>query len=321
MPKPPVPTNDSPGPSLRQVRSRLKLRHLVVIEALAEHRNIRQAAADLFVTQPAASKLLQEIESIYDVPLFERTAHGIEITAYGEVLLHWARRGLAATEAAHAEVLALRQGSEGRVRVGFFPVAGTTLVPAAVARLRSTRPGIRIALQEGLETSLMPLLEVEQLDCVIGRATRALSPRAITSEPLFEEPTVIVAAVGHVLVVDGIGGAAFDRHDWVLPSRTGQLHALVTAGLARSKAAAPRVVVETSSILTLVEIVARTTMLSAIPASVAQRFVATGQLAIVPLTLSASLHPVSIMTPSDAIAHPATAAFLKAVREVASATA
>lgn len=321
MSDPSAPPNDRAGPSLQQLRARLKLRHLVVIEALAAHRNIRQAAAELCITQPAASKLLQEIESIYGVPLFERTAHGIDITAYGEVLLYWARRGLATTGAAHAEVLALRQGSEGRVRVGFFPVAGTTLVPAAVARLRRTRPGIRIALQEGLETTLMPLLEAEQLDCVIGRATYAPEPRAVASEPLFEEPTVIVGAVGHPLLDTERTGATFDDFEWILPSRTGQLHALVAAGLATRKAAAPRVVVETSAILTLVEIVARTTMLSAIPASVAQRFVDTGQLALVPLTLSASLHPVSIMTQAGIPPHPATAAFLAAVRDVASGIA
>lgn len=316
---PPAPVDGSDaGPSLRHVRARLKMRHLVVIEALAEHLNIRQAASDLFITQPAASKLLHEIESIYGVPLFERTAHGIETTAYGDVLLHWARRGLAVTEAAHEEVLALRQGRDGRVRAGFFPVVGTTLIPEAVALLRSLRPGIRLSLQEGLETSLMPLLEQEQLDCVIGRATYAPAPRDVAYEPLFEEPTVIVCAADHPLAEhpDWIG-ADFDCHEWVLPARNGQLHALVATGLASVGAATPRVAVEISSILTLVEIIGQTTMLSAIPGSVARRFAASGRLSIVPLALSQSLHPVSIMTNRGSIVHAATAAFLDAVRTVA----
>ncbi|VTU20389.1 Galactose-binding protein regulator [Variovorax sp. PBL-E5] len=307
-----------PLPSLGHVRARLRVRHLVVIEALARRKNIRQAASDLFVTQPAASKLLQEIESIFEARLFERTAHGIEITPYGEVLLHWARKGLADMDAAHAEIAALRNGWEGRVRVGVFPVAGTVLVPDAATLLRKLRPGIQLSLQEGLETSLLPLLDQGQLDCVIGRATSSPGSRPFTCEMLFEEPTVIVCAVGHPLLQDtDWTPAQLDRFDWILPARTGQLYTLVASGLAALKAAAPRVAVETSSILTLVEIVRQTQMLSAIPSGVARRFVDIGQLQILPLTLSATLHPVSIMTSQGSPLHPATAAFLSAVKTVA----
>ena len=78
----------TPPVALNRVRSRLRMRHLVFIEALARRKNIRQAAQDLFITQPAASKLLTEIESIFEAKLFERTAHGVEMTSQGEALLH-----------------------------------------------------------------------------------------------------------------------------------------------------------------------------------------------------------------------------------------
>lgn len=296
---------------------RLRMRHLVAVEMLAEHKNIRQASQALFLSQPAASKLLQEIESIFEAKLFERTAHGIEITPQGEVLLHWARKAMGDMNAARAEISALRDGWEGRVRVGVFPVAASVLVPDAVALLRKLRPGIHVELQEGLETTLLPQLEKGRLDCVIGRATPQGGIRGLLHETLYEEPTVVVCAVDHPLLESSDWTHAdIDRYDWILPARSGQLYALVASGLAARRAAPPRVAVETSSILTLVEILRQSHLLSAIASGVARRFVEIGLLETLDLPLSASLHPVAIITNHTASVHPALAMFLEAVRHV-----
>lgn len=296
---------------------RLRMRHLVAIEILAERKNIRQASQALFLSQPAASKLLQEIESIFEARLFERTAHGIQITPQGEVLLHWARKAMADMDAARSEISALRDGWEGRVRVGVFPVAASMLVPEAVALLSRSRPGIQVELQEGLETTLLPQLEKGRLDCVIGRATPLAGARGLSHETLFEEPTVVVCAVDHPLLESSDWtNADIDRYEWILPARSGQLYALVASGLARRRAAPPRVAVETSSILTLVEILRQSQLLSAIASGVARRFLEIGLLKTLDLPLSASLHPVAIIMNRAASVHPATSMFLEAVREV-----
>lgn len=291
------------------------MRHLVFIESLAQHGNIRQAARDLCISQPAASKLLQDIEATFEVRLYERTAHGIKSTPSGDVLLHWARRALADMDAAQSELAALHGGWEGRVRVGVFPVAAPVLVPDTIVRLRSSRSRIRISIEEGIEDRLIPMLELGAIDCVIGRITLHPDSRAIATEALFEEPTVVVCAADHPLLsIKDWLAADLDRHDWILPSTTAPLYSLVTAALSARHAGPPRVSVETSSILTLVEVVSRSTLLSAISQGTARRFVDTGQLAILPLRLAHTLHPVGIMTARDHAANPATLAFLDAVR-------
>ena len=306
---------------LGRVHSRLRMRHLLFIEALARRRNIRQAAQDLFITQPAASKLLAEIEAMFEARLFERQAHGVEMTVEGEVLLHWASKALADMDAAQAEISALQAGWKGRVRVGVFPVVASTLIPDAIALLRNKGAQLEISLHEGLEDTLMPMLQKGLLDCIIGRMTTQPASRSVTTEVLFEEPTVIVCCSRHPLAGKLAWTAEeLNAYDWVLPYSNAPLYALVTAGLAAFSAHAPRVSVQTASIMTIAGVVSQTRMLSAIPQGVAERFAQTGQLAILPLSLSAKLHPVCIITAADASLNPATSIYLDAVRKAASAS-
>src|SRR4051794_41408294 len=73
------------------LRARLKLRHLQLFMALDEHRNLHRAAANLNLSQPAASKLLSDFEEALGFPLFERHARGIEPNRYGELMIRHAR--------------------------------------------------------------------------------------------------------------------------------------------------------------------------------------------------------------------------------------
>ena len=65
------------------LRSRLKTRQLNLLVHLDDERSVMRAAAAAGMTQPAASKLLREIEAALDVKLFERHARGIAPTWYG----------------------------------------------------------------------------------------------------------------------------------------------------------------------------------------------------------------------------------------------
>jgi DNA-binding transcriptional LysR family regulator len=298
------------------VRSRLRLRHLVLLEALAKRQNIRQAAADLFISQPAASKLLQEIESIFGVQLYDRDAHGIQPTPSGEVALYWARKVIADMDAAQAELSAIESGHDGRVRVGVFPVAAPVLVPRAIARLRERKLQVEVSLREGLEDTLIPALKQGLLDCVIGRLTPETRSRSVDYEVLYEEPTAVVAGPDHLLARRW-SPSSLNRYQWILPSDIAPLYALVAAGLAAVGADPPRVAVQTSSVLMIIKTLQNTNLLSALALGVSLDYAESKQLAILPLELSAALHPVCIITPHGSPANPATAAFLRSLREAA----
>ena len=60
--------------------SRFKTRHLLLLLHLHEQRSVLRAAEAPNMTQPAASKLIAEMESMLGVPLFERHARGVDPT-------------------------------------------------------------------------------------------------------------------------------------------------------------------------------------------------------------------------------------------------
>ena len=74
----------------RVLRSNLKLRHLQMLVALDQFRHLGRAAEFLSITQPAVSKTLAEIESMFGLPLFERSTRGTEPTAAGASVVRFA---------------------------------------------------------------------------------------------------------------------------------------------------------------------------------------------------------------------------------------
>ena len=98
------------------VRGRLKTRQLMLLAAMEEEGNVRRAADSLGITQPAASRLLKELEDMLGVSLFDRTPHGMLATMYGEVMIRHARMVLSNLSHAHDEISALRAGLTGQDR-------------------------------------------------------------------------------------------------------------------------------------------------------------------------------------------------------------
>ena len=151
------------------VRARLKTRQLLLLVALEDEGNINRAAQVLSITQPAASKLLKDLEDMLGVSLFDRLPRGMRATWYGETMIRHARMALASLGQAHDEIEALKSGSFGQVSVGAITGPGLMLLPVAVALLKQERPSLRVSLQIETSDVLIERLSQGKIDMVIGR--------------------------------------------------------------------------------------------------------------------------------------------------------
>src|SRR5690606_17039904 len=124
----------------RMLSTQIKMRHLTLLRVLSESGSISAAAEQMFVSQPAVSKSLAEIESILEGKLFHREARGVVPTELGEIVIHLAQRIYAEIAMTAQEIDHHRGGLGGSLTLGSFMVALPSLVPEALAMFYRDNP-------------------------------------------------------------------------------------------------------------------------------------------------------------------------------------
>ena len=170
------------------------------------------AAADaLGYTQSAVSRQVAGLEAVAGAPLFERHARGVRPTAAGEILMRHAGAVLDGIAAATNELAGLSDRLQGRLAVGAFPTAAASLVPAAIARLTRTNPGLRVRLIEAPTPAQLHALRRRRLEVAVVATGRGLPDYDLDGLELTP------------LHTQGVGVAVADTHrfagrEWVQPA-------------------------------------------------------------------------------------------------------
>src|SRR5690606_17970836 len=172
--------------------ARLKTRHLALLLQLHDHGSVLRAAEAANMTQPAASKLLAEMEALLGVPLFARHARGVAPTAVGLAMVRRGRWALGEIERGGEEIAAVREGRLGKVAIGTVVNPGTALVPQAVAAMKRDYPGILVEVEMDYSRPLVARLLDGQLDIVIGRIMDPEGAAELEFEPLADEPHAVI---------------------------------------------------------------------------------------------------------------------------------
>lgn len=305
-----------------RLRSRLRARHLELLDVLGETRNIHQAAPRLYLSQPAVSKLLQEVEELYGVQLFERMPRGLRATEAGEAAIRWSRICLNSVGESIAEAQTIASGAVGRVRVGVLPVAIPQLLTNALAAARRDNSGLVTAVVEGSANFLLPALARGELDVILGRLSTEMGGPSFATEHLYHESVSIVSRRSHPLASkSNLRIADLEGWSWVLPVDVAPVRQQLEAVLAHSNVSKPRPLLETSSLLLTITTLMQSDLLGVLPAGVAALYEKQGLLARLKLELPFEVPPVGIVTLRGAQLGPAVEKFLALVRESSKAQA
>ncbi|WP_370161010.1 LysR substrate-binding domain-containing protein [Limimaricola soesokkakensis] len=174
------------NPSLKQ------LRYFV---ALAETGGFGRAAETVFVSQPALSQQIKELETILGVELVERLPRGIRLTRAGREVLERSRRILG--EVAELERAArLSRGLTGRLRLGVIPTVAPYLLPIALTRLRARDLTLDIRVREAQTETLLDDLEAGRVDAVV--AALPLPVAGLAVEPLVSDRFVLAGTAARL---------------------------------------------------------------------------------------------------------------------------
>lgn len=146
----------------------MNFKQLYYFTVIAETGSISSAAHKLGLSQPPLSRQLAHLEEYLGIPLFARTAHGIELTGAGQVLYYRAKDILSMIDNTTEEVRSFHGGQSGTLKIGCISSSGILMTRLMDAFTRQY-PLISIDLYEGNTYEVIEKLKNGLVECAIIR--------------------------------------------------------------------------------------------------------------------------------------------------------
>ncbi|MCQ2815535.1 MAG: LysR family transcriptional regulator, partial [Bacilli bacterium] len=118
----------------------MTIRHIKVFIKVCEHGSVSKAAEELCIAQPSVSQTIKELESYYNVVLFNRVNHKLQLTHEGELLLQEAKDVI--REFDQFETLAKNEDLNPIIKIGGTMSFGVFVIPTLNKILRKEIPGV-----------------------------------------------------------------------------------------------------------------------------------------------------------------------------------
>jgi len=174
----------------------ITLKQLSIFEAVAKHKNYTKAAKSLFLTQPAVSMQMKQLEEAIGLPLLERTGKEVRTTLAGEELRRYARRVMENLDELEGIIDEIKGLKRGRLHLTMASTANY-FTPRLVADFHHRYPGAQVTLDVTNRTGLLRALDENSTDMVImGQPPEG---HDLTGIPFMDNPLVVIAAPVHPL--------------------------------------------------------------------------------------------------------------------------
>lgn len=276
-------------------------RRIQVFHAVAKHLSFTKAADALFMSQPAVTFQIHQLEDEFDTRLFDRTRGGVTLTPAGAVALEYADRLLAMSAELKSRLKEMSGRIGGQLMIGASTAYAGFLLPQLLvefkAKFPAVVPRISIASSDSVQAQLVGrTLDIGFIDGVSRQPT-------LNSNVCCEDELQVVCAPSHPLAtLKLVAASALTRHPYVSrEAGSGTRHAvdryMQDCGLSPG---ALQVVLEVSSPESIKALVAAGVGYSIMPWACVAREVRLGELCKVPLA-PRLLRQLSIAYPKERI--------------------
>lgn len=172
------------------------LRQLQVFEKVASHLNYSRAAEELYLSQPAVSMQIKQIEGHIGLPLFEQMGKKIFLTEAGRELFHYARsiaQQMAEMEAVFDEMKGM---GKGKLTLSVVNTANY-FTPKLLAKFCQRHPNINVILQVANRDAVLKQLADNSTDlAIMGKPPEGLD---LNAESFLDNPLVVISDPEHPL--------------------------------------------------------------------------------------------------------------------------
>lgn len=283
--------------SLRnRLLARARLRHLHVFVKVADLQTVKRAAEAVGMTQPSATQSLSDLEKLLECSLFLRHSQGMALTTAGELLLPMARRMLGLVDETATRAAEIAQGAVGVIRIAAISAAMGSHLGEAMPGFARLHPQIQIELMEADAQRQTSLLAQREVDCAICRRPSVM-PASWAFSPLWPDQFGIVAGSSHPLVRKRrVDMTDLLDHMWLVPPTSIAARGVFDRFFAAEPAVRHYNIVCASPTM-LWTLLSQEPLLSLVPLSVMQRFLQTGQLALIDLGQEMPFDDIGVLAP------------------------
>lgn len=245
--------------------------------AVAEAGHLTRAAEKLHLSQPTVSGQIRALEEELGVRLFERTARGVNLTAYSQKLLPKARHIVDAAVNLVASAKDMREDLGGKIRIGTIIHPDLVRLAELTGRMRARYPRVELEFHHGLSGWVLDSLRQHALDAgfFVGTPPRA----SIAARHLTDLPLCVIAPAAFRERISTATWKEIAALPWIWTPKLGAYHQIASR-MFRARKLKPNIVMEADRESTLINLVAAGMGLSLMRTEVARSAVHAGKVVI-----------------------------------------
>ncbi|UXN74739.1 LysR family transcriptional regulator [Devosia sp. A8/3-2] len=276
---------------------RLSLRQMQLLAAIDDNGSLKRSAEVIGMSQPGATKALQEAEHLMSRKLFNRTNRGLTPTPAGDCVIRHAKTMLAQLGTPEQELDHLSGDEWKRLRIGTI-MGAVPYVTEVIHRYLRRFPQTSIEIIEDTSVEMLRQLDRGLLDLVIGRSSVSATPQLYNVTPFHDELLTVVANAAH----PPVGRKRVQLEDlsesrWIVYTASMPMRLLLEQEYRQSGLAFPASLLETRSALTTMSLIQTApNTIALLSSDVAAFFVNFGMARVLPMHLRSKSQPYEIIT-------------------------
>ncbi|CAM3977847.1 LysR family transcriptional regulator [Bordetella muralis] len=204
------------------MRSRflLKPAQMQLLAAIADLNQLQLAAQKIAMSQPAASRMLADIEAAAGGTLFHRHAKGMVPTELGLLVIRRVRALLRELHSLREDIETYHSGGGGEVKIGAVTGPAAGVLVNAVRAFKQTNPGAVITVEVLPSRELVQQLAKGELDFALARLLSEFDSREFDLQPMRDEKIVLLVRASHPLAHQHPASLAeLADYEWIMQAR------------------------------------------------------------------------------------------------------
>lgn len=173
----------------------MNLRELKIFLTVCNYKNMSKAAKILYMTQPAVSQSIADLEEQLGIKLFDRVNRRIVLTYGGEVLLEYSKRILILVDEAQRTLRDISNASKGQIRIGASTTIGTYLISNIIGEYKRKHSGICLPFIIDNTGVIEEMILDNRID--VGLVEGPVHSSNIIVEPFFDDELYLICSKNH----------------------------------------------------------------------------------------------------------------------------